>query len=103
MDSQHRAAKCRAQGVSIRFWEAPCSDAVCHLAFRKRSLSFALQGRFWAKLWPQLGLPDSALPKFAFTDGVPRVYDETEDPDTKSAAAPGSKFDKLNWLKASLM
>lgn len=58
-----------------------------------------LQGRFWAKDWPQLKLPEASLPKFAFSDGYPRVYDETEDADAEAVAPPGSKFDKLNWLK----
>lgn len=58
-----------------------------------------LQGRFWAKDWPELKLPESSLPKFAFSDGNPRVYVETEDADSEAVAPPGAKFDKLNWLK----
>ena len=60
-----------------------------------------MQGRFWAKDWPQLKLPEASLPKFAFSDGYPRIYVETEDPDSEAAAPPGVKFDKLNWLKFS--
>lgn len=66
------------------------------------ALTFAPQGRFWAKDWPELKLPESSLPKFAFSDGIPRVYMETEDADAEAVAPPGAKFDKLNWLKANL-
>jgi hypothetical protein len=31
------------------------------------------QGRFWQESFQQLGLPDSSLAKFAFTDGYNRV------------------------------
>ena len=35
--------------------------------------SLGVQGRFWRKDWPLLGLPDAAQPLFNFVDGYPRV------------------------------
>ena len=35
--------------------------------------NIAFQGRFWARDWDELSLPDSSRSKFQFTDGYARV------------------------------
>jgi granule-bound starch synthase len=35
--------------------------------------NIAFQGRFWPETFADLGLPEGALPKLAFTDGYDRV------------------------------
>lgn len=66
----------------------------------------AFQGRFWRENFPELGLPESSLPRFAFEDGYPKVFDETspasENGLTDAVAAPGQRFAKLNWMRAGI-
>jgi len=63
----------------------------------------AFQGRFWADRWEELGLPQSSQARFQFSDGINKVFDETEDPDEESLSAPGVKYNKLNWLQAGML
>jgi granule-bound starch synthase len=62
----------------------------------------AFQGRAWPETWEVLGLPASSRPKFAFADGVDKVFVESEGGAPPTPAA-GRKFAKLNWLKAGLL
>lgn len=66
--------------------------------------NIAFQGRFWEDSFKQLGLPASSLPRFQFTDGYPKVFDETSPADEFGAELPpkGAKFAKINWLKAGI-
>lgn len=62
----------------------------------------AFQGRAWPETWEVLGLPASSRAKFAFADGVDKVFSESEGGAPPSPAA-GRKFAKLNWLQAGLL
>ncbi|KAI8475913.1 MAG: granule-bound starch synthase [Monoraphidium minutum] len=66
--------------------------------------NIAFQGRFWPDTFADLGLPDSALTKLAFTDGYDRVFNEKEPLDEEEGAPLRGKgtFPKLNWLQAGI-
>ena len=93
------------------YYLLPCQDVYQPKGeFTKAKVAFtihniAYQGRMWEDTFKDLGLPAASLARFAFTDGVPKVYTEA-DPmaeDEKPAPATGATFKKLNWMKASQM
>jgi granule-bound starch synthase len=66
--------------------------------------NIAFQGRFWGDDYNQLGLPQEAQTLFEFTDGYPKVFDESTPADESAAAtATGVQYKKLNWLKAGIL
>ncbi|DBA74037.1 TPA: hypothetical protein ACH3X1_010853 [Trebouxia sp. C0004] len=78
--------------------------------FSKTKVAFcvhniAYQGRFWEEQFESLQVPSACKSKFAFEDGNPRVYDETE-PDTADKPVlgeKGRKYKKVNWMKAAFL
>ncbi|KAL0056197.1 hypothetical protein WJX82_008619 [Trebouxia sp. C0006] len=78
--------------------------------FSKTKVAFcvhniAYQGRFWEEQFESLQVPSASKSKFAFEDGNPRVYDETE-PDTADKPVlgdKGRKYKKVNWMKAAFL
>ncbi|KAI8465947.1 MAG: granule-bound starch synthase I [Monoraphidium minutum] len=67
--------------------------------------NIAFQGRFWPETFSDLGLPDAALAKLAFTDGYDRVFNENEpldDEDGSPLGVPGT-YPKINWLKGGIL
>lgn len=66
--------------------------------------NIAFQGRMWEDAFGEMKLPTSALEKFKFVDGVPKVYTE-KSPLDESETAPkaGGSYKKINWLKAGIL
>lgn len=59
----------------------------------------------WESVFAEMGLPGSALAKFAFEDGSPKVYTE-KDPlaeDEAPLAPSGKMYKKINWMKAGIL
>ncbi|GAX78592.1 hypothetical protein CEUSTIGMA_g6031.t1 [Chlamydomonas eustigma] len=77
--------------------------------FTKAKVAFcihniAFQGRMWPETFKEMGLPTSSLSKFAFQDGVPKVYTEEDPMEEDEAPLPkGGMFDKINWMKAGIL
>lgn len=68
--------------------------------------NIAFQGRFWPETLAGLELPESCLDKFAFVDGNPYVYDETEtvsEEERKALPKSVKKYPKANWLRAGFL
>eukprot|EP00232_Nephroselmis_pyriformis_P002636 CAMPEP_0182913272 /NCGR_PEP_ID=MMETSP0034_2-20130328/37952_1 /TAXON_ID=156128 /ORGANISM="Nephroselmis pyriformis, Strain CCMP717" /LENGTH=621 /DNA_ID=CAMNT_0025049985 /DNA_START=21 /DNA_END=1886 /DNA_ORIENTATION=+ len=64
--------------------------------------NIAFQGRFSPDVWDMMGLPEASKSRFAFTDGVDKLFDETDPADEDGPARVPKKgqFPKLNWLQA---
>lgn len=65
----------------------------------------AFQGRFWEDSYANLGLPEISKSRFEFTDGFPKVFDETSPADETNAlpeAPLGAKYAKINWLQGGI-
>lgn len=58
----------------------------------------AFQGRFWADSFPQLGLPQSSFSKFEFTDGYPKIFDETSPAEESGAVSRNSAARQCSCL-----
>lgn len=78
--------------------------------FSKTKVAFcvhniAYQGRFWEEQFESLQVPSASKSKFAFEDGNPRVYDETEPDiaDKPVLGEKGRKYKKVNWMKAAFL
>lgn len=66
--------------------------------------NIAFQGRFWPESLEDLELPPSALEKFDFTDGYPKVYSElTPKLESESGKPAAGAFPKVNWMKAGIL
>ena len=65
----------------------------------------AFQGRFWREDFSELALPAASLDKFAFADGYPKIFTETEPADEDEALVPpkGTQFEKVNWMRAGFL
>ena len=58
----------------------------------------------WQDTFKELGLPESALSKFAFEDGAAKIYTELNPMEEDEVPTPSSGvFKKINWLKAGIL
>lgn len=68
--------------------------------------NIAFQGRMWEDTFKDMNLPAASLEKFAFEDGINKVYTEKtplDDDDKPQEAKTNQRFKKLNWMKAGII